>query len=690
MRIDVADPGSERLAVVAALVGAGFDVATCELRDVDKTRADLLVLAADAPDALKMLRRLRDDGRRPDVPVILLGTPEGTTPIPEGPAFGAELVLCRPVDETHLVEGARRLLRERRAERSIVERVPEHTLELREREARDQDEGERDDPSGVSAIRSMDLEPSDEGDRGGDERDDRKSAPAARPSSPPSPTGISQIERRSEIPLSAVTTGSGSVPGSTADFAQAAISDSLRALLAAADRRVFPGLAAIDVSIPAGEASARELVPDELFDDASPDAEGEDEGLFVVAPLASVLGASVSSAPPRAARPPSDPPAEREKKTSPGTPLSLGAGFKLPNPLPPRAEALASIPMDEALGPLDAADVRRLAILPGAMIRALAAIVLGRASVRAIVTSPALDAELTFSRGELARVAGPVARLALERMGRTAADEPSARARLTMGVERGELSSAAEALALARGERDLLARVALATSGEAVFHAARDEDVPARLGPTARLLGSIGAGARGACVDALLAPLGANGRLDATRALGGVVAALGVDADLARFFEAREDGVLRLELARASRLAAELPGVAALLVAAGALTITPGRAEVAEVDVRAIELVLREHAARADDADYFTILGVRDDATPTDIAAAHDGRSTMLRTLPLEELGLGALAPLRAAALAALDEARECLADDALRSRYARALAAGSPGGAGAAPSGAV
>ncbi len=686
MRIDVADPGSERLAIVAALVSAGFDVATAELRDVDKTRADLLVLAADAPDALTMLRRLRDDGRRPDVPVVLLGTPDGAAPISEGPGFGAELVLPRPVDEERLVEGVKRLLRERRAERSMVERVPEHTLELRERDTGD---GERDDPSGVSAIRTMDpddLSNEREEREEREERQERKSAPAARPSSPPSPTGVSQIERRSELPLSVVTTGSGSSQVSSTDLgAQAPISDALRALLTAADRRVFPGLAAIDVSIPAGEASARELVPDELFDDASPEDNGEDEGLFTVAPLASVLGASVSSIPPvRAARPPSEPAPGGDKKTSPGTPLSLGQGFKLPNPLPPRPPTLAIVPDDEALGPLDVSGAhvsgaRRLPISAGAMVRALAALVLGRASVRAIVTSPAFEVALTFSRGELARVEGPVACLALARLGRAAPDEASARARLAMLVERGELSAATEALALARGERDVLARTLWLAEGEAMFHPARDEDLPARLGPTGRVIGQLAAAVRSStAVSALLAPLGAHGRLDATRALGGATAAFGLASDVARFFESGDEGISRLDLARAARACPELPSIAALLLAAGALSVAPGRSEGVPIDARAVEQLVREHASRADDADYFTILGVADAATDAEIAAAYDGRRTMLAALPLDEIGLGSLAPLRASALAALDEALDVLGKPALRLAYARALS-GTP-----------
>jgi hypothetical protein len=678
VRIDVADPGSERLAVVAALVDAGFDVEAIELRGVVETRADLLVLAADAPDALAMLRRLRDDGRRPDVPVVLLGTPDGAAPIPEGPGFGAELVLTRPVDEVRLVEGVRRLLREHRPDRSMVERLaPEHTLELRERETQEENQDEeRDDPSGVSAIRPMDAEEPAE-------RPERKSAPAPRPSSVPQPTGVSQIERRSEVPLSVVTTGAGSssVSSSTADFAQAAISDALRAVLTAADRRVFPGLAAIDVSIPAGEASARELVPDELFDDASPESEGEDEGLFVVAPLASVLGASVSSAPPRIKRPSSEPPAERDKKTSPGTPLSLGQGFKLPNPLPPRAEPVLAVPDDEALGPLDPSGARRLALVPGAMARALAAIVLSRASTRAIVTAPGFEAELAFARGELVRLTGPIATLALARLGRTAPDESSARARLTMLVERGDLSASGESLAMTRGERDVLARVLGLETGEAVFHASRDEDAPARLGPTSRVLGEL---ATAAGAPPALAAVAAHDRLQATRALGGAAAAFGVAPEVARFFESADDGITGLELARAARLVPELPAIAALLTVAGALAIVPGRPESRDTDVRAMEQLVREHAARADDADYFTLLGLPDTAGEAEIARAHDGRRAMLAALPLEASGLGGLVPLRTMALAAIDEAAEVLGNPALRAAYAKALGGASPARPGA------
>ncbi len=706
MRIDVADPGSERLSIVAALVGAGYDVSTAELRDVVETRADLLILAADAPGALAVLRRLRDDGRRPDVPVILLGTPEGTTPIPEGPGFGAELVLARPVDEDRLLAGVQRLVPTRghpragadarssgergAGERGVGERVPEHTLELRE----------RDDPSGVSAILPAAPAPGSDPEASANEIDDRpatrserRSSPALRPSRPPS-TGVSQsqVERRSEAPVSVVTTGSGSVSSSISSSAEIAspapISEQLRSILIAADRRVFPGLAAIDVGIPAGEASARELVPDELFDDAAPESDAEDEGLFVVTPLASVLGRSVSSvpssAPPRAApsEPPLAEPEKNDKKTSPGTPLSLGAGIKAPSLPSPRLEAPAPPPVldDEALGPADANGVRHLALAAGSMLRALASIVSSRASLRSVVRADGLSIELVFARGELARIQGPVSTAALARLGRSAADEAAATARLAGLVERGELGVASEGLALARAEQDVLARLVGLRSGEVVFHPSRDEDLPSRLGSTGRALGRIAASLDAAEAFALaLAPMGGSGRLEPTRALGGALAAFGIAPDLGRFFEAAPEGVSRLELARASRIASELPGVAALLTAARALALVRGRPDADAAEVRAVAELVREHAARADDADYFTMLGVPDDADDAAVASAYSGRRAQLASLPLDELGLGSLGPERAVALAALEEAHEVLGNSALRAAYARALGSPAP-----------
>ena len=69
------------------------------LADVPLTRADLVLMAGDVDGALAALKLLRDDGVEGDVPVILLGLPPGSAgEAPEGPAFGADAVLARPID----------------------------------------------------------------------------------------------------------------------------------------------------------------------------------------------------------------------------------------------------------------------------------------------------------------------------------------------------------------------------------------------------------------------------------------------------------------------------------------------------------------------------------------------------------------------------------------------------------------
>src|SRR5699024_12032429 len=52
---------------------------------------------SDGQGVLGALKLLRDEGLYGDVPVILLGVPEGMEHRGDGPAFGADAVLARPV-----------------------------------------------------------------------------------------------------------------------------------------------------------------------------------------------------------------------------------------------------------------------------------------------------------------------------------------------------------------------------------------------------------------------------------------------------------------------------------------------------------------------------------------------------------------------------------------------------------------
>ncbi len=740
MRIDVADPGSERLVIVAALAAAGFEVRAIEIRDLPETRADLVVLAGDARDALEALRTLRDDGARPDVPVILVGTPEGTDPIASGPGFGAERVLGRPVDEARLVEAVHLLLRARANDGSIVERVAELTLELAQRERAaawrtGDEEPERDDPSGVSAIHPMSAHDDVEGPSGDHVQDvpsstsERPSSPARRPSVPPPPTGISVVERNdraSERPSSTAIPSSqqyilpGTGPGTGSDVVTpAAISDELRTLLSAADRRVFPSLAPVDVSIPAGEVSAVELVPDEFLDDAPfVDSEPEEEMLFLppVPPVPTGWGAASANASASSSGSPavaptapasraegSSPDAEPAKKTSPGTPGTV-ASRPPPRPAPTmvtggenrtasrRQELPRSLPDDASLGRPGADGIRRLAIEPGAMLRALVALVLHRSTTRVEVragraTEP--DVTLGFSRGELVSLDGPLHQQALalaqgvsgvpasSPLGSSAVEELASKDRLVSLMERREVSVSGSAFLLAAAERALLSQVLRLDAGEACFCTAGEREAPSRLGRTGPLLLSL---ARSLEPSVLARLAGEGAHLAPSRSFDSVCEALEAPRELVALFAGAADGVSPTDLARASFVMPGLVGMAGALFAGGGLSAL-SRQDDGGIDRRAAEGIVIEHARRAEDADYFTLLGVAQGATDSAIRDARDARVSLLAALPLDTLGLESLSASRRLAIEAVEEAAAALSSPRLRAAYARALMPAPPTG---------
>ncbi|MCZ7682398.1 MAG: hypothetical protein M5U28_27855 [Sandaracinaceae bacterium] len=132
-RVDVWDPSTEGPWIVEQLRCEGLDVASVRLADVVLTRADLVVMAGDAEGALGALKLLRDEGMHGDVPVILVGVPDGMEHHGEGPAFGADAVFARPVAFEPLLSSVRRLLREAGSGPQVSEvgvaRV-EHTMRL--------------------------------------------------------------------------------------------------------------------------------------------------------------------------------------------------------------------------------------------------------------------------------------------------------------------------------------------------------------------------------------------------------------------------------------------------------------------------------------------------------------------------------------------------------------------------------
>ena len=164
-------------------------------------------------------------------------------------------------------------------------------------------------------------------------------------------------------------------------------------------------------------------------------------------------------------------------------------------------------------------------------------------------------------------------------------------------------------------------------------------------------------------------------RLVPTAELAAHLSLAGIPPELAALLMATAGSTLDA-LSDATPAEEGMAGAAYALVCAGSLRVE-ATGLVREVSVAAVERAKRELAARAsiaEDADYFVVLGLARDAQPRELFVAHEAQSRAVRALPLSELGLSRLEPVREAILAALDDALDVLADESLRARYASAL----------------
>jgi hypothetical protein len=348
-RIDLVDPGPEGAVLAGALRAAGFEIAIRTLHDVPRTRADALVLAGDAEGALEALRKLRDDGVAPDTPVLLVGTPEGTSHLGEGPGFGAQAVFLRPTPLGRLADAIRRIVEARPSAtspgRPISDRIAsvihgdsrEPTMQLPGTGigARDVDglppvlavAVERGTPTGAPGSSSS----------GASSSSSSSSSPSSSSSSSPSASSIPPSSSSFQLPGERTPASDSPLRGGIRGPA-ASLSDRLRELLIAADRRAFPLRPPIDLSLPAGEDSADELVPNELLErdeiafDPPPEDDPIDAFTFVGGP-ALPSAASISEAGERGSSEGGDD-EEPAPRTSPGTPTSMSR----------RPSAMPSIP----------------------------------------------------------------------------------------------------------------------------------------------------------------------------------------------------------------------------------------------------------------------------------------------------------------------------------------------------------
>jgi len=298
-----------------------------------------------------------------------------------------------------------------------------------------------------------------------------------------------------------------------------------------------------------------------------------------------------------------------------------------------------------------------------------------------------IELRLMLVDGDVRRMEGGVALRVLDELARerrltaTAKDEAAAVRQLEAHVAERALTRFELDRRLRNARESILHDAILARSGSFLMRPL-DTDAVDRIGKT-RLLG-------GSLVEIMVE--GARKRLDPRRVLDlvarGKSVAVHTTADTAlRLSEAgiepelahlvlQSDGASLQGLLEAAPDDEGLPGIVFALIATGALSTSeqqgarPVTAEVAEAARASVEAL----AALAEDGDYFAILGVRPDALAREIGTAYAARRRELRTRRLEALGLGDLEPIRAAALAGVDEAFEVLRDERLRARYRSAM----------------
>lgn len=640
MRVDLVDPGSEGLALLTVLRDGGLDVRPRDLDALESSDADVVVLAGDAPGALEALRRLRDDGPRPDVPVVLVGAPPGVEPRGDGPAFGAEWALGRDSAPERLV----RVVREVGA-RAVVLGAPrglrERTLDLGREESQ------------VARVRASDAGP---------RRVDRVSDVAPMPE-----------------------------PGSGEILLRAPISLELEAILRAGAERALPNAHDVDVSLPAGEDAARDLVPDEFIAVAQL-ASDEDEP---AADSLTFVGGPPPLPEPKGARTPASPGTPAGiKKTFAGAIAARTAAVDPPraadreatrsavstgSSIPPRPYAgAAGAPRAAERGGLTTgAEVKSGSGSALELLRTLLALDVARSERTVQIRAGASSVELSFVDGSFSRIGAPIAEHVLVALGqRPAENDVEAQVRLEALVLGGLVAPARRARLEERARRGVLDTLLRARTLEW-------QDVPASPdAPTSRPLPSplareLGDAAARSIDLGRAAELigGRTARLCRTRWWERRAVALGAPTALDALLGERGMGLYRLHAALEDEPG--LPGRLVALLASGALEVSGIDAEVPEdfaARARARALVA-EALACAEDGDYFAMLGVGHGAGAQAIAEAFAERSERLRALDLEALELASLGGDRDVALAALEEAQRILSRARWREAYAAALA---------------
>lgn len=269
-RIEVADP-LEGDALRAALRARGFVVVRRTPEELAQgSEAALVVLALEAPGASAALAALRARG---GPPCVLIGALPGDDASRDTP-LGARLP--RPVDAAALVQRVETLLLDERS--GVHDAADLHAAAQRD-DGRDGDDAGPLRATQEAPDASVVVRLSGES---GPERTLRLDADGV-------PIALSAVlapQRESPSTDRPSSTQERSSPGEHVAAAvppvprvdvESAISPRLQAMLVAADARVFPGAAPLDLIFAAGHESPDMLVPDELIEDAAASPETPDE-----------------------------------------------------------------------------------------------------------------------------------------------------------------------------------------------------------------------------------------------------------------------------------------------------------------------------------------------------------------------------------------------------------------------------
>lgn len=725
VKVALLDPGSDGLSLAAALRSAGFDVELAALSSITSLVVDVLVIAGDAPGALSSLRALRDDGMRPDTPVVLVGAPQGMPLLNQGPAFGADWALSREAAEHDLAHAVRSVAA-RSSARSEVAGLREHTFDLGE-DARSQVNA-RVDPRALDRERQR-----EEGD-GEDEHEERDARSGER--EPPS----GEIE----VPVRKNRT---SDPAPRQDFADAGsveiafdapVSPALAELLLAADRRVFPHLPPTDPSLPRGESSARELVPESLllFTASEPEEEPALDSLTFVGAVPEVRPEPLPRTSPGLPAPNLAAPAMVSGivGSRPATPAGSGTPRPGPDALTPAPRRLSERPRVSGLfhpsleptptrAPTEPKEASGRDALPreplketvGAgnvlvWVRALRERAVSGICQLSLEGPTGERAVLTLEDGHVvglvASVAGEVLRR-LDGRGRAPTDstpsdhtkaEAEAEAELERRTQGGLLSAHRLERLRTEARRDLLTRLIGCANLQFRIEPTRVVEssrpfskrfLPLLVELAARSID--GPSALSLLVPGAPSPMRA--RVTKTGAFVLFARATEVSPELEVLLGEKANrsgrGDTLGELLEAGWEEPALPASLVVLAGLGALEIDASSAKDeaslggaslggaslgGDSRAHAVKAWLDEVSQRTEDADYFAILELPRDASSSDVVRAHETLAARLSSLHLPSLELASLEPKRRAALDAAKEAHRVLSVEHWRKAYREAL----------------